>query len=433
MYVGIIYIIKGVEELSINFYDERISNGFASAMVAILFTLTVYLLEKLGQSTIFRPGIRAILGDYAYPIATILWTGFTHIPGNLSFANFARLPITRAFYPTVDRSWLIDFWNLPIKWVFVALPFGLLLTLLFYYDHNVSSLTAQAKQFPLKKPAGFHWDFFLLGITSFVSGIIGIPLPNGLVPQAPVHTDSLTNYEDQVETVTTTDGHELRRKKTVAVSVVEQRLSHFLMALAITGTMTGPLLIVLHTMPRAVFSGVFFIVGWGSIETNGIVHKLLFLLQEPRFIQPSEPLLKLPKPRITLYISIQLIAVAATVAISQTVAAIAFPILIVSLIPLRWIYLPKIFKDPELRILDDLTADNPAVLVSLGGRPQPRSRSRTGTPRQEQNTSQSLPRPNSALRESHTPSDLESDSHTAPPPPLTDEEKALTPTNHTTQ
>lgn len=51
------------------------------------------------------------------------------------------------------------------------------------YKQNVSSLTAQAKQFPLKKPGGFHWDFFLLGCTTFISGIIGIPLPNGLVPQ----------------------------------------------------------------------------------------------------------------------------------------------------------------------------------------------------------------------------------------------------------
>ncbi len=75
--------------------------------------------------------------------------------------------------------------------------------LLFYYDHvsihihvsafvwielltmrqNVSSLTAQARQFPLKKPGGFHWDFFLLGCTTFVAGILGLQLPNGLVPQ----------------------------------------------------------------------------------------------------------------------------------------------------------------------------------------------------------------------------------------------------------
>ena len=72
--------------------------------------------------------------------------------------------------------------------------------LLFYYDHvsivivdtrlsmsnvrkNISSLTAQARQFPLKKPAGFHWDFFLLGCTTFIAGILGLPMPNGLVPQ----------------------------------------------------------------------------------------------------------------------------------------------------------------------------------------------------------------------------------------------------------
>lgn len=50
-------------------------------------------------------------------------------------------------------------------------------------NQNVSSITAQARQYPLKKPGGFHWDFFLLGCTTFVSGILGLPMPNGLVPQ----------------------------------------------------------------------------------------------------------------------------------------------------------------------------------------------------------------------------------------------------------
>jgi hypothetical protein len=52
-----------------------------------------------------------------------------------------------------------------------------LLTILFYFDHNVSSLIAQGTEFPLKKPAGFHWDIFLLGITTAVSGFLGIPAP----------------------------------------------------------------------------------------------------------------------------------------------------------------------------------------------------------------------------------------------------------------
>ena len=46
-----------------------------------------------------------------------------------------------------------------------------------------------------------------------------------------------------------------------ATAVVEQRLSHFFMGLAIIGTMTGPLLTVLHTVPVAVLGGVFFVVG----------------------------------------------------------------------------------------------------------------------------------------------------------------------------
>ena len=50
---------------------------------------------------------------------------------------------------------------------------------------------AQSSDFPLRKPPGFHWDFFLLGVTTFIAGLLGLPAPNGLIPQAPIHTTSL--------------------------------------------------------------------------------------------------------------------------------------------------------------------------------------------------------------------------------------------------
>jgi hypothetical protein len=130
-------------------------------------------------------------------------------------------------------------------------------------EQNVSSITAQAKQYPLKKPGGFHWDFFLLGCTTFVAGILGLPMPNGLVPQAPVHTDSLTEYKTELVIIPTAEGEgsEIRRPHVKAERVVEQRVTHFLMGLGLIGTMTGPLLKVLHTMPNGVFAGVFFVVG----------------------------------------------------------------------------------------------------------------------------------------------------------------------------
>ena len=83
------------------------------------------------------------------------------------------------------------------------------------------------------------------------------------MPQAPVHTDSLTVYQTDLKIIVTEEGegHEIRRPIVRAEKVVEQRISHFFMGLGIIGTMTGPLLIVLHTMPRALFAGVFFVVG----------------------------------------------------------------------------------------------------------------------------------------------------------------------------
>ncbi|KLJ10673.1 hypothetical protein EMPG_13947 [Blastomyces silverae] len=371
MYVGIIYMIKGVEELVSEFSSRGSTDGYLSCTVAILYFATIYALEKLGSSTIFKPSFRGFLADYAYPIGTIFWVGFAHIPGRLKAANIGKVPITKAFHPTQPRNWLINFWELDVKWIFVAIPFGFLTMLLFYYDHNVSSLTAQSRQFPLKKPGGFHWDFFLLGCTTFVAGILGLPMPNGLVPQAPVHTDSLTIYETDMVIISTSEGEgaEVRRPVVKAIAVVEQRVSHFFMGLALIGTMTGPLLVVLHTMPAAVFAGVFFVVGWGSIESNGIVEKLVFLFKERRFIQRDEPMLTVRRRKIALYIGLQLFGVLSCVAISQTIAAIGFPVLICLLIPLRVALMPKWFTLNELEVMDDLTANNKVVLASLGGAP----------------------------------------------------------------
>ena len=190
--------------------------------------------------------------------------------------------------------------------------------------------------------------------------------------QAPVHTDALTDYKDDVTIIKASDppGLEIREKQTSPAAVVEQRISHFLMGLAIIGTMTGPLLIMLHTMPHAVFAGVFFVVGWGSIEGNGITAKLLFLAKEHRYVQPDEPLLRVRKRRILYFVFWQLLGWACTVAISQTIAAIGFPVLITALIPFRWIVMPRIFTVEELTIMDSLTATNAVVLSSMGGNPR---------------------------------------------------------------
>lgn len=50
-----------------------------------------------------------------------------------------RLPVTRASFQAANgRPWLVEFWQLEGRWVGIAFPFGLVLFILFYFDHNVS-------------------------------------------------------------------------------------------------------------------------------------------------------------------------------------------------------------------------------------------------------------------------------------------------------
>lgn len=97
---------------------------------------------------------------------------------------------------------------------------------------------AQGTELPLCKPPGFHWDIFLLGLTTFIAGILGIPFPNGLIPQAPFHTNSLC------VTRQVTDPDETSKGKTARVveQVVEQRVSNLAQGLLTIGTMIAPLL-----------------------------------------------------------------------------------------------------------------------------------------------------------------------------------------------
>jgi boron transporter len=61
-------LVKGVEELVAEFTEFNATQGYMSCVIAILYFGTIYLLEAVGQSTLFRPWFRGILADYAYPV-----------------------------------------------------------------------------------------------------------------------------------------------------------------------------------------------------------------------------------------------------------------------------------------------------------------------------------------------------------------------------
>jgi boron transporter len=142
---------------------------------------------------------------------------------------------------------------------------------------------AQASEFPLRKPPGFHYDFFLLGVTTFIAGLIGLPAPNGLIPQAPIHTKSLvvTSTTRQSQNASRSPVHSSNGNSSlptedstihrdfdspflpaasyiheVPVAVVEQRVSNLAQGSLCLVLLTGPFLHVLNLIPRGVLAGL---------------------------------------------------------------------------------------------------------------------------------------------------------------------------------
>jgi len=379
-YVSWVYLQYGVQVITRQFTHPSPASTqegpYVSLILALLMLVTAHLFIIFSKSTLFHRFVRRFLSDYGMPITVVASSAMAYW-GRFNIAKPTTLPIEGAFSPANGRSWLVKFWKLEGKWVGIAFPFGIILTILFLFDHNVSSLMSQGSQFPLRKPPGFHWDFFLLGISTFIAGLLGIPAPNGLIPQAPIHTESLVvlglpekrNDDAEAKLV----GREVDLKllsiklAEEPVAVVEQRVSNLFQGSLCLVLMTGPFLHVLNLIPRGVLAGLFWYMGSSALMGNGITTKILFLLRDSTFIEPTEPLLKVRKSRIALFITLELIGFGATMAITQTIAAIGFPVIILLLIPLRMWVIPRLpFTPHELGILDGPTA-SPFTMASVGG------------------------------------------------------------------
>ena len=136
-YVAFIYLQKGIQVLT----NQGSGAAFyLSAMVALLVLGFGYLCGTVGSSSLFHHYIRMIFKDYGTPLMVIFFTGFVHM-GRMTAVTLETLPTTIAFEPTSDRGWFIHFWEIKGLDVFLAIPFAILLTILFYFDHNGKPFT----------------------------------------------------------------------------------------------------------------------------------------------------------------------------------------------------------------------------------------------------------------------------------------------------
>jgi boron transporter len=169
--IAVIYIYTGIVGITEGFGTRA---DFEAGVFQLLISLgTAWLgLQLAGARSwvVFNEKARDLVADYGPTVALVLWSAVPYMGSHAMDVDIKKLDVPHSFGSSSGRNWLIDLTDIPVWGVFAAILPGFIITVLFFFDHNVSSLMAQAPEFKLKKPSTFHWDFLVMGCCIFVTG-----------------------------------------------------------------------------------------------------------------------------------------------------------------------------------------------------------------------------------------------------------------------
>lgn len=353
---SIIYFHKAIKELE-RAHAELDLTSFLYAVIGAVGTFLLALLLSTAEQwppiihKYFRMGLR----EYAAAIAIIFFIGIPYV-GELKPLNKDTLVTSSdAFRPTKPgrETFYVRFWELPAPWVFAAIIPGAIVTVLFFFDHEISSIICTIRRYGTRKPTGYAQDIVLLGLTTALCGMLGIPPANGLLPQAPLHSESLMHddpVEETEETVFDKHGIEHIIRQPIQ-RVHEQRWSHFLHAAAIFIFVAPPLQLVLGLTPTSVLAGLFIFMGQQSLSVNPVLGRTLQMITPPSDLPP------LPETvrswwHIHAYTLFEIVMTVVVFIVTLTIAAPAFPLIIVALVPFRLLAMNRIWPREVLRHVD---------------------------------------------------------------------------------
>lgn len=285
------FIFQSTRDLvkDIHFREEESEERSAAYASLVIGVMTFYICWSLHHAETwihFTSQFRTFLTSYNMLIALVFMTALSYMPGVAQDSDgrqgIDRVQIRRIPYdwlPTTEpgveaRPWVsnpLD--GIDVKGIFGALFPAFMLYLLFFIDHNISSIMTQAPKYNLKKPPSYHWDFFVLGLTMIPCGIMGIPPGSGLIPEAPLHSRSLCTRKYK-----TING--VRRE--IFSDCEEQRWSAMGQALLMFASLG--VIVLISWIPTACLFGIFLYLGVSAMHGNEIWERinLMFVLSSKR-------------------------------------------------------------------------------------------------------------------------------------------------------
>ncbi|KAK4751086.1 hypothetical protein SAY87_004568 [Trapa incisa] len=179
----------------------RFANGMFALVLSFGLLLTALRSRKARSWRYGTGSLRSLIADYGVPLMVLVWTGVSYIPSHTVPDGIPRrLFSPDPWSPGAYGNWTVvkEMLNVPIFYIIGAVVPATMIAVLYYFDHSVASQLAQQKEFNLRKPPSYHYDLLLLGFLTLMCGLVGIPPSNGVIPQSPMHTKSLSTLKHQL-------------------------------------------------------------------------------------------------------------------------------------------------------------------------------------------------------------------------------------------
>ncbi|XP_043825569.1 sodium bicarbonate transporter-like protein 11 isoform X2 [Dromiciops gliroides] len=326
--------------------SEGDTPGRETALLSLMLMLgTVWLghtLYQFKKSPYLHGRVREALSDCALPISVLTFS----IVGSYVFHGIKMSKFN--YNPRENLFELAKVQSLSLGAVGSAMGLGFLLSLLFFIEQNLVAALANAPENRLVKGTAYHWDLLLIAMINLGLSLFGLPWLHAAYPHSPLHVRALAFVEERVEY-----GH---IHETI-VSVKETRLTS-LGASILVGLSLLLLPFPLQSIPKAVLYGLFLYIALTSLDNSQLCERIALLLKEQTAYPPTHYIRRVPQRKIHYFTGLQVVQLLLLCAFGMSslpYMKMIFPLIMIAMIPIRYILLPRII---EAKYLDAMDAEH---------------------------------------------------------------------------
>ncbi|KAI6205740.1 Anion exchange protein [Aphelenchoides besseyi] len=300
-----------------------------------LFSILIFIgtfalamkLHSFKQSSFFSSKIRNFVSDFGVLISIVIFTILSQLVG---LKDMPGLQVPDHLTPTIERSWIVDFANIPHVYVaFLAAVPAIFYSVLIVMDQQITAVI---------KSSGYHLDLAVVALLVLICSLLGLPFFVAATVLSVAHIDSLKLHSDIATPGEQPSFHGVKEQRLTVI------ISHILIGLSLFFTH------IIRLVPMPVLAGIFLYLGVISLSGTQFIQRLLLLLMPVKYQPEYRWLRPVKMRRAHLFTFIQLLSILALFGLKSIDSLkITFPLMLVIMRG----QLNVFFTHIELLALDD--------------------------------------------------------------------------------